>query len=105
MAREYIERRDGGFYLIGSRVPLDVIVHEYKNGQPVEGIRQSFPTLSLEQVHGALAFYLANKAEVETSILETERLWEDFRAKHPPPPGLKAEMEHRRAARYLSGIA
>lgn len=30
MARDYIERRETGFYIVGSRVPLDRIVWEYR---------------------------------------------------------------------------
>ena len=56
---------------------------KHKNGAPVESIRQSFPTLTLEQIHGALAFYLANQPEVEQSIHDNERLWNEFRASHP----------------------
>ena len=82
MPRDYVERREDAYYVVGSRVPLHVIVHEYKNGGPVESIRQSFPTLTLEQIHGALAFYLANQQEVEASIQNNERLWEEFRARH-----------------------
>src|SRR5579863_9843152 len=74
MAREYIEQRDRAFYITGSRVPLAVIIHEYKNGASAESIRQSFPTLTLEQIHGALAFYHGNQVEVESSLRETEDL-------------------------------
>jgi uncharacterized protein (DUF433 family) len=96
MPADYVERRDDAYYIAGSRVPLYVIVHEYKNGKSVESIRQSFPTLSLEQVHGALAFYHSKAAEVEASIQENERLWQEFRAKHPPPATLKEKLERAR---------
>jgi uncharacterized protein (DUF433 family) len=94
MARDYVERRDDTFYIIGSRVPLDVVVHEYKNGAPVESIASSFPTLSLEQIYGALAFYHGNKAEVEEAIRNADSKWEHFRAKHPVPTPLRTKLEH-----------
>lgn len=96
MARDYVERRDDTFYIIGSRVPLDVVIHEYKNGAPAESIASSFPTLSLEQVHGALAFYHGNKAEVEEAMRKADRKWEEFRPKHPVPAPLKAKLDHAR---------
>jgi hypothetical protein len=34
----------------------------------------SYPSLSLEQVHGALAFYLSHQDEVDTYLAEGERL-------------------------------
>ena len=94
MIHDYIEWRDGVFYFCGSRVPLEVVVHEYKNGLPVESIANCFPTLSLEQIHGALAFYHANKADVEREMGRTDRKWEEFRAKHPVPAALKAKFQY-----------
>jgi uncharacterized protein (DUF433 family) len=96
MAREYVEQRDHAFYITGSRVPLAVIIHEYKNGAPAESIRQSFPTLTLEQIHGALAFYHGNQVEVESSLRETEDLCWQFRAENPPPSSLQEKLEQAR---------
>jgi len=90
----YIEWRDGAFYFVGSRVPLEVVVHEYKNGLPAESIADCFPTLSLEQIYGALAFYHANKADVEREMGRTDRKWEEFRAKYPIPATLKAKIQN-----------
>ena len=96
MARDYVERRENVFYIMESRVPLDAIIHEYKNGAPVESIRLSFPTLTLEQIHGALAFYHANRSEVEGAILDAGEKWEQFRATNPAPAGLKQKLEQAR---------
>lgn len=93
MARDYVEKRDGAYYVIGSRVPLDVIIHEYMNGAPAESIMHSFPTLSLEQIHGSLAFYHANKAEIDRAMANVDRKWQEFRVTHPVPPALKARLE------------
>jgi uncharacterized protein (DUF433 family) len=101
MAREYVERRDHAFYITGSRVPLGVVIHEYKNGAPVESIHRSFPTLTLEQIHGALAFYHANPTEVDAELLDTEDQWRQFRAQSPAPPHLKAKLEQAREHKDL----
>ena len=69
---EYIEQRNGGFYVAGSRVSLDSIVHSFKAGDSPETIRQNFASLSLEQVYGAIAFYLAHEQEVDSNIREGE---------------------------------
>ena len=42
MAKDYVERRYGSFYLIGSRVPLAVIVHDFQNGEAPGAIRSNF---------------------------------------------------------------
>jgi uncharacterized protein (DUF433 family) len=96
MAKEFVERRHGSFYLIGSRVPLAHIVRQFQNGEPPEAIRLHYPTLSLEQVYGAITFYLGNKEEVEKDLLEREREEEEFSRKHPTPPEIKEKFERMR---------
>ena len=97
MVKDYIERRDGSFYLIGSRVPLARVVYEFQNGAAPEAIRLDYPTLSLEQVYGAIAFYLGNKEEVERDMVERRRIEEEFIKSQPPlPPELKQKLERAR---------
>jgi uncharacterized protein (DUF433 family) len=84
MTQEYIEKRDGGYYLAGSRVSLDSIVYEFLNGASPESIVKSFPSLNLEQVYGAITFYLANRAEMDAYLAETEKLWEEARKNQDP---------------------
>lgn len=61
----YVEERDGAYWVAGSRVSFDSIVYAFWNGQTAESIAQSFPTLTLEQVYGATAYYLAHQVEVD----------------------------------------
>ena len=87
MTHQYVEKMEHGYRVSGNRVSLDSVVHAYWNGQTAESIAQSFPGLSLEQVHGALAFYLAHQAEVDASIesaqLEFDALREASRRQDP----------------------
>jgi len=55
MAKEYVEQRDGGYYLAGSRVSLDSVVYAFLRGELPEGIAESFPAVSMEQVFDAIA--------------------------------------------------
>src|SRR5215471_12497692 len=97
MAKEYIERREGSFYLIGSRVPLAHVVYEFQNGAAPESIRSDYPTLKLEQVYGAITFYLSNKEEVERDMAERRRVEEEFVKSQPPvPPELKQKLNRAR---------
>jgi uncharacterized protein (DUF433 family) len=66
--RDFVERRDQSFYVVGSRVPLACIVREFQEGQSPEAIRSAFPTLSLEQVYGAITFYLGHRSEVDEDL-------------------------------------
>jgi hypothetical protein len=53
-------------------------VYAFVEGQTAESIAQSFPLLSLEQVYGAIAFYLANRDEVDAYLARTR---DDYEAK------------------------
>ena len=96
MSREFVERRDGGFYLIGSRVPLAYLIREFQHGESPEAIRSHYSTLTLEQVYGAITFYLGNKEEVEKDIAEREREEDEFTRTHPTPPEIKEKFERMR---------
>jgi uncharacterized protein (DUF433 family) len=61
----YVEQRDRAYMLSGTRVSLDSVVVGFLSGQSAETIAQAFPVLSLEQVYGAIAFYLAHRDEVD----------------------------------------
>jgi len=93
MDRSFVERRENGFYLIGSRVPLDCIVREYRKGEPPEAIRFHYPTLSLEQVYGAITFYLGHQNEVESVIAKRERVEDAFRDSPPVSSDVRQKLE------------
>jgi uncharacterized protein (DUF433 family) len=72
-ASPYIEERNGGLYMAGSRVSLDSVVIRFQEGASPERIVQSFPTLKLSQVYGAVAYYLENQQLVNEFIAEGQR--------------------------------
>ena len=96
MDRDFVERRDGSFYLVGSRVPLAGIVREFQDGQSPEAIRSAVPTLTLEQVYGAITFYLGHRAEVDEDIANREREENAFSETHPAPVDLKEKLDRAR---------
>jgi uncharacterized protein (DUF433 family) len=69
----------GGWRLTGTRVSLDSIVHAYWEGLSPEAIALDFPTLSLEQIHGSIAFYLRNRQEIDRYLESQKALWEQGR--------------------------
>jgi len=104
MARDYVEKRNGGYGIIGSRVSLESIIVPFLDGASPETLVDEFPTLTLEQVYGAITFYLAHRPELDVYLKETERLWEDARKSQPPiPPALRERLKH--ARRELSSPA
>jgi len=94
--KEFVERRDGSFYLIGSRVPLAHLVGEFQLGESPEAIRSHYPTLSLEQVYGAIAFFLGHKEDVEKDIADRDREEDEFGKAHPFPSHLREKLERAR---------
>lgn len=55
----------GTVRVIGSRVTLDTLIAAFKKGGTAEQIQDSFPSLSLRQIYGAIAYYLDHEGEVE----------------------------------------
>lgn len=87
LAKSYIEQRETGYWVVGTRISLDSIVYAFLDGESPESIAQNFPLLSLEQVYGAIAFYLANRklidAYLEAGEAEFQQLQQDCKEKSP----------------------
>lgn len=76
MHSEYIEERNGGYYVAGTRISLDSVVYSFNQGQSPETIQEDFPSLKRSQIYGAIAFYLDHQAEIDKYLEETEREFE-----------------------------
>ena len=87
MAREYVEQRNGGYFVKDTRVSLDSVVFAFLKGESPEGIAESFPSLGLDEIFGALAFYIANRDVVDRYLRhgreEFEALREQARRNSP----------------------
>ena len=79
MLSNYVEKKNNGYRITGTRISLDSIVYSFLNGQTAESIAQSFPVLTLEQVHGAITYYLANQSEIDSYLKESESQYEKKR--------------------------
>ncbi len=94
MENYYVEQREGGYYVSGTRVSLDSVVYAFLRGESPEGIVESFPALSLEQAYGAIAFYLAHQQTIDAYLqkgrADFERMREESRRKYP---ALYAKLE------------
>src|SRR5277367_1330863 len=76
MAKEYVGNVEGVYRIAGTRVSLDSLVYLFREGMSAESMVDSCPALTLEQVHGALAFYLGNRKEIDAYLLEGQRIAE-----------------------------
>ncbi len=68
--------RGGRPRITGTGVTVQRIVGWYKLGLTPEEIAHEYGHLSLAQVHAALAYYHANREEIEKSLTEEELLTE-----------------------------
>jgi uncharacterized protein (DUF433 family) len=94
MQRDYVEQRDGFYYVAGTRVSLDSIVHAFHDGESPETILQNFDTLTLEQVYGAITFYLANQPAIDRYLqTQQRRVSEMLRAAEPLAAELRSRLE------------
>ncbi len=82
---EYVEQRNGGYYIVGSRITLDSVLHAFRRGESPETILEHFPAVgSLAKVYGAIAFALDHPQEIEEYLKEQERHWEEARQTNSP---------------------
>jgi len=73
MQKEYVKRVKGTYRIGDTRVSLDSLIYLFREGMSAESMVDSYPALTLEQVHGALAFYLGNQTEIDTYMTEGQR--------------------------------
>jgi uncharacterized protein (DUF433 family) len=76
---EYVEQRNGGYYVAGTRVSLDSVVYAFRRGESAERIAYEFEALTLSQIEGAIAFYLANREMVDASLVRQKQAFERMR--------------------------
>jgi uncharacterized protein (DUF433 family) len=63
-----------------TKVMLDGIIAASEQGHSPESIRSQYPALTLEQVHGALAWCLAHPDEVDVYLKRQQAIWDRVRA-------------------------
>jgi len=67
--------------IAGTRVGIETVVRDYQEGAGPEEIVLRYPTLSLEQVHATITYYLANREKVEAYLnrirQQQEEAWQE----------------------------
>lgn len=81
MSKQYVEKRDEGFWITGKRISLDSIIYAFHRGQSPESIQRSFPLLKLEEIYGAITFYLVNQSELDECLIKEESEFDEMRNK------------------------
>jgi len=86
---EYIGVRPGYCggepHILGHRITVKHVAvwHEEMGMSPAQ-IAATYPTITLAQVHAALAYYHDHRDEIQAAIAEEERFVEELKAKSGP---------------------
>src|SRR5437868_15251122 len=94
---EYVEVRNGGYCIVGSRIGLDVVVYDFRRGRSAEEIFEAYPSIGwLAKVYGAITFVLEHPAEVEAYLRDQDRILEEIKAQYPMPQDMIDRFERAR---------
>jgi hypothetical protein len=80
---------------------LDSVVAGFQQGHSPETIHQQYPALTLEEVYGSIAYYLAHADEIGAYLLRQESVWKTWQARAEKQPS--SVVERLRALRQ-SGV-
>ena len=58
---------------------VDSVVHEFNRGSTAEQIQDDFPTLTLREIYGAIAYYLDHQERVEDYLRKREHEADEVR--------------------------
>jgi uncharacterized protein (DUF433 family) len=104
MQKEYVKINEGVYCVGDTRVSLDSLVYLFREGMSAESMVESYPAVSLEQVHCALAFYLANQKEIDVYLAEGQRAAESqHRQSRQANAELIAKLQRARHASQIPG--
>ena len=73
MQKEYVNNVAGAYLVANTRVSLDSLIYLFREGTSAESMVESYQALTLEQVHGALAFYLGNQDAINLYLVSGQR--------------------------------
>lgn len=84
---DYVRTDENGVLRVANtRVMLDSVVAAFHQGHSAETIQSQYPSLSLEQVYGAIAYYLGHQSEVDGYLRQQDALWEKERRRSEANP-------------------
>ena len=94
-------RGEGGvFRITGTRVTLDSIVREFKDGATPEQIQEDFPSVTLSDIYSVIAYYLQHSRAVEDYLSAQAQAAKEVRREvesRVDTRGLRERLRQRRA--------
>src|SRR5271170_2216716 len=91
---EHVEVHNGGYYVAGTRIGLDVVAYDFRRGRSAEAIFEAYPSIaSLATVYGAIIFILEHPGEIESYLREQDQIFDGIRTQYPMPEELRDRFE------------
>lgn len=106
MEKHYVEQRDEGYWVAGTRVSFDSIVLAFLDGlSPEMIVAECFPILTLEQVYGAITYYLAHRADIDRYLQQADAEFDALRqATRNADPQFHAKLMQARRQSQMTQI-
>ncbi|MBU2609950.1 MAG: DUF433 domain-containing protein [Chloroflexi bacterium] len=95
---------DGVIRVGETRVTLDTVIAAFLDGATAEEISQQYPSLDLADVYSVIAYYLRQRAEIDTYLQRRREQAEKIREENESqfdPSGIRDRLLARRASRSL----
>lgn len=94
-------RRDssGALRVGNSRVLLELVIRAFEDGATPETINQQYPTTSLADLYGVIAYYLRHRNEIDAYLGEREQQAREVRRRIENSQEDLAEVRRRLLAR------
>lgn len=75
----------GRIRIDGTRITVHRLVVQYKQGQSPEEIASTYPHLTLGQIYTALAYYHANRDQIEAELAEDDAEYDRLKLQDTGP--------------------
>jgi uncharacterized protein (DUF433 family) len=89
----------GAIRVGNSRVLLELVIRAFQDGVTAESICQRYPTVTLSEVYGVIAYYLRHRADIEQYLKEREHCADEVSKRIGARQGDLAEVRARLLSR------
>ena len=101
-----LRRDSAGALRIGeSRVLLELVIRAFEDGATPEAIAQQYPTTTLADIYGVIAYYLRHREVVDAYLAKREQQAAEVRQRIESQQDDLAEVRQRLVARKESGAS
>ena len=84
----------------GHRIGIENVLDYYLEGYTPEEINANLPSLSLEEIHATITYYLHNRSQIDTYLMhlteDREQRYQEFYAN---PPAIVRNLQAEKARR------